>query len=148
MKKDKELINKTNILLNKLNDSDFLNELSVFIEKCFKKINLQSGVDVVRFQSDIVSKDLGLNSLEIGFSYGITHHIDEINGKTVMIPISKNSSRYFFKYYDFIKKHEYQCILDQFKPYFFDDCKLHSLCMDFTSHKTPPRKPLVFILLS
>ena len=122
------------------------------IEKILKEvscynINYKNGVDLLNVTCIPFNDKLGRHSVGIGLSYGIVHHVDQ-NKYSIMIPISKNANRYYFRYYDFINKSDTQESLQFKTPYYFNPLKYHSLSPEITYlHKAPSRNPLIFLLI-
>jgi hypothetical protein len=70
-----------------------------------------------------------LNSIsEISYivSYGIIHHTDNISNRCVIIPLTKNSHKFGFKYVTWENKEVYT-VLERFGVYKFNDYESHSL---------------------
>jgi len=81
------------------------------------------------FLSNFFETKLDLKSIyEIAYvvSYGIIHHTDNTSNKSIVIPITKNSNKFGFKYIDWEGKESFT-ILERFHIYKFNDYKLHSL---------------------
>lgn len=81
------------------------------------------------FLSKFFETRLNLNSIsEISYivSYGIIHHTDNMSNRSVIIPLTKNSHKFGFKYVTWEDK-EVFTVLERFNIYKFNDYKFHSL---------------------
>lgn len=81
------------------------------------------------FLSKFFETKLNLNSIsEISYivSYGIIHHRDNISNKSIIIPLTKNSHKFGFKYVTWENKEVFM-ILERFCIYKFNDYESHSL---------------------
>lgn len=81
------------------------------------------------FLSKFFETRLNLNCItEISYivSYGIIHHRDNMDSKSIVIPLTKNSHKFGFKYISWEGKEVYT-VLERFYIYKFNDYELHSL---------------------
>lgn len=81
------------------------------------------------FLSNFFETKLNLKSIyEISYiiSYGIIHHTDNMSDKAIIIPLTKNSHKFGFKYVTWEDKEVFS-VLERFHIYKFNDYKLHSL---------------------